>query len=85
MSLFFAYKKFSRRLINLRLSHWTLLKVVRILVREPVNKIIAYGEDIDLILNINKTKEIIIDVRRKSCCLSSSRGLRWRWLVVTSF
>lgn len=39
--------------------------------RKLVNKILAYGEENDLILNIDKTKEIIMDFRRKSYPLMS--------------
>ena len=32
--------------------------------REQVNNIISYGEDNDLVLNVDKTKEVILDFRR---------------------
>jgi len=34
--------------------------------RELIDNILAYGEDNDLILNIDKTKELIMDFRKKS-------------------
>lgn len=34
--------------------------------RELVDKILAYGDDNDLILNVDKTKELIMDFRKKN-------------------
>ncbi len=34
--------------------------------RELVHKIIVYGENNDLVLNIDKTKELIVDFRRRA-------------------
>ncbi len=52
-----------------------------------VINILVYGEENDLVLKIDKMKELIMDFRRKSSPLQPFmiRGLRWRELTVTSF
>ncbi len=55
--------------------------------RDLVHKIIVYGENNDLVLNIDKTKKLIMDFRGEHplCSLSSSRGLRWSGLSAIRF
>ena len=50
--------------------------------RELVHRFTVYGEDNDLVVNLDKAKELIVDFRRKAPLrsLSPSRGRWWNGL-----